>query len=183
MWYRLGAGAAAKETTTATVAVGGAAVGSATTGGAVLEPPEGGGEKRRTRGWKALPPRVFAMLKPEMEEKGVGEGEFSETGNGKWIENERKEFGFIKGEGAIERSRIIKGPIKWMEQKNREINGGLRKRRVCSRWKVTEMNSGSANFHTLQNFRSLENFQAEIYSLAHVTPAKQKTKNCVETNL
>ena len=27
------------------------------------------------------------------------------------------DFGFKKGGGAIERSRLIKGPIKWLEQK------------------------------------------------------------------
>ena len=71
VWYRLGAGAAVEETT---AAAGEAAVSSAAAGGAALEPPEGGGEKRRTRGRKALPPWVFAILDPEKEEKGVGEG-------------------------------------------------------------------------------------------------------------
>ena len=84
--------------------------------------------------------RVFAILKPEKEEKGVGE----EGGGG--------------GGGAIERSRLIKGHIKLSEQKNREINGGLRKWRVCSRRKAGEMNSGSANFRRLRKFRTLRKF-------------------------
>ena len=42
-------------------------------GAAALEPPAGGGEERLTWGRKALPPRVFTILKPEKEKKG-GEG-------------------------------------------------------------------------------------------------------------
>ena len=51
-------------------AVAGAARGAATAGAAVLEPPAGGGEL--TRGRKALPLRVFTILKPEKEKKGGG---------------------------------------------------------------------------------------------------------------
>ena len=54
------------------VAVGGAAVGAAAAGAAALEPPEGGGEERRTRGRKALPPRVFTILELEKEKKREG---------------------------------------------------------------------------------------------------------------
>ena len=53
--------------------------GEAAVGGAALEPPVGGGEEQCTRGRKALPPRVFSILKPEKE---------------------RKEIGFIKGGGG-----------------------------------------------------------------------------------
>ena len=66
-------------------------------------------------------------------------------------------------------------------KKKREINGGLRKRRVCSRRKVGEMNS-VRKFRRLQNFSQLGKFP-ENYSPAHATLAKQKTKNCEETNL
>ena len=119
-------------------------------GGAALEPPAGGGEEWRTWGRKALPPRVFTILKPEKEKKVVGGG----GGGG--------------GGGANERSWPINGPIKWLEQKYREINGGHRKRRVCSRRKVKEKNSG------LANFRRLKNFQAENYSPAHCDTCKTK---------
>ena len=54
------------------VAVGGAAAGTAAAGVAGLEPSEWGGEERRNRGRKALPLRVFTILKPEKEKKGGG---------------------------------------------------------------------------------------------------------------
>ena len=60
--------------------VGGAAAGTAAVGVAALEPHAGGGEERRTRGRKALPPRVFTILKLEKEKKGGGG--VAETGNG-----------------------------------------------------------------------------------------------------
>ena len=41
-----------------------------------------------------------------------------------------------------ERSWPINGPNKWLKQKYREINGGQKKRRVCSRRKAREKNSG-----------------------------------------
>ena len=52
--------------------VAGAAGGAAAAGAAALEPPVGGEEERRTRGQKALPPRVFTIPKPEKEKKGRG---------------------------------------------------------------------------------------------------------------
>ena len=52
--------------------MGGAVGGMTAVGGVALESPAGGGEKRRTRGRKALPPRVFTILKPEKEKKGGG---------------------------------------------------------------------------------------------------------------
>ena len=55
-----------------------------------MEPEVGGGEDRRTRGRKALPLRVFTILKPKKEKKGGGRLQKMETG---W-EMKRKE---IKG--------------------------------------------------------------------------------------
>ena len=81
----------------------------------MLEPPAGGGEERHTRGQKALPLQVFSIQKPEKEKKGVGGG---------------------GGGGRNERSWPINDSIKWMEQKDREINGGHRKRRVSNRRKA-----------------------------------------------
>ena len=46
--------------------------GPAATEAVGLERPIGGGEEWRTRGRKALPPRVFTMLEPEKEKKGEG---------------------------------------------------------------------------------------------------------------
>ena len=50
-------------------------------------------EERRTRGRKALPMRVFTILKHEKEKKGGGGA--AETGNGMGNEKERKKKGFI----------------------------------------------------------------------------------------
>ena len=75
------------------------------TRGAALEPPTGGGEERLTLCRKSLPLRVFTILKPEKEKKGVGGG-----GGG--------------GGSANERSWPINGPFKWLEQKDREVNVG-----------------------------------------------------------
>ena len=71
----------------ATAAAGAEARSATAAGVAGLEPPVGEGEERRTRGWKARPPRVFTMLEPEKEKKwrgggGGGGGGASETGNG-----------------------------------------------------------------------------------------------------
>ena len=57
----------------------GEAIAAAAAGAAALEPPTMGGEERRTQGRKALPPRVFTILKPKKEKKGEGA---VETGNG-----------------------------------------------------------------------------------------------------
>ena len=52
-----------------------------------------------------------------------------------------------------------------------------------------EKNSGPMNFCRVQKFcnllkfRNLESFQAKNYSKPTAAPAKQKTKNCEETNL
>ena len=60
--------------------VGGAAATAAVGGAAAGEPPAGGGGGERcTRGRKALPPRVFTILKPEKGKKGEGA---AETENG-----------------------------------------------------------------------------------------------------
>ena len=84
VWYLLRARATVEEPTVAlpraaagaatAAAARGAAAGSAVEGGAALEPPAGRGEERCTQGRKALPPRVFTILKPEKENKGVGRG-------------------------------------------------------------------------------------------------------------
>ena len=62
------------------MAEGGAVAGSVV---AKLELLARGGEERRTRGRKALSLRVFTMLKPEREKKGVGEGGGGGGGGGK----------------------------------------------------------------------------------------------------
>ena len=80
--------------------MGGAAGGASTVGGvaaavggaAAAEPSVEGREERPTRGRKALPPRVFTILKLKKGKKGEG---VAETGNGMGNENERKEKGFI----------------------------------------------------------------------------------------
>ena len=81
------AAATAEAGGTATATAGGSATGSAAMRRATLEPPTGGGEEQRTRGRKALLPLVFAILKPEKDEKGVGEG--GGGGGG----------GYLKGQG------------------------------------------------------------------------------------
>ena len=58
---------------------GEAATGAVAAGTIALEPLTGGREEQRTRGRKALPPRVFTILKPEKEKNGEGA---VETGNG-----------------------------------------------------------------------------------------------------
>ena len=96
VWYCLGAGAVVEKTT---------AAGAATTaaGGAALEPSAGGGEERRTRGRKALPLRVFAILKSDKEEKGVGGFQKLEMGSGmkrkEWTLDLKREEGQLKGQG------------------------------------------------------------------------------------
>ena len=50
----------------------GAVGGAAAAGPAAMEPLAGGGEELRTQGWKALPPWVFTILKPEKEKKWGG---------------------------------------------------------------------------------------------------------------
>ena len=121
----------------------GAATGSAAAGGgAVLEQPVGREEERRTRGRKALPPRVFAILTLEKEKKREGGG-----GGG--------------GGEVIERSWPINSLIKWLERKDRKINGGHRKRRVCRRRKVREINSGPVNFHRLRKITQPIKFPAK----------------------
>ena len=100
VWYCLGAGAVAEETTAAGAA-------TAAAGGAALEPSAGGGEERRTRGRKALPLRVFAILKSDKEEKGVGEGvggfQKLEMGSGMKRKERtldlKREEGQLKGQG------------------------------------------------------------------------------------
>ena len=62
------------EAATGVAVAGGATAGLTTMGGAALELPKRGGEERRTRGQKALPPRVFTILMSEMEKKGIGRG-------------------------------------------------------------------------------------------------------------
>ena len=64
-----------------------AARGLAAAGESGSEPPAGGGEERRTRGWKARPPRVFTILEPEKEKKGGWGLQKMETG----CEMKRKE--------------------------------------------------------------------------------------------
>ena len=136
------------------VARGAAAGTAAAIGGASLEPPTGGGEERRTLGWKALPPWVVTILKSEMEKKGVG-GCVCVWGGG----------------GGLQKPEWPLVPIKWLEQKDREINGGHMKRRVFSRRKA----------------RGEEQWACErlrkFLTLPTTTPAKQKTKNYDETNL
>ena len=93
----------------------GVVAGSAAARGAALEPPAGGGEERRTRGLEIASSAGLHHTK-------VGDGEERGGGGG--------------GGGTNERSWPINGPIKWLEQKNREINGRNRKRRVCRRRKA-----------------------------------------------
>ena len=60
--------------------VGGAVAAVAVVGGAAaVEPSAGGREEQRTRGQKALPPRVFTILKLKNGKKGE---RAAETGNG-----------------------------------------------------------------------------------------------------
>ena len=72
----MAAGRAAEGAAAAVRAVGGMVAVEA----AGLELPVGGGEERRTRGRKALPPRVFTILEPEKENKGGGGLQKMETG-------------------------------------------------------------------------------------------------------
>ena len=58
----------------------------------------------------------------EGEERGRWGG--GGGGGGKWNEKERKDIGFIKEGGAIERSWPINGPIKWLEQKIEKLMVG-----------------------------------------------------------
>ena len=112
-------------------AAGEAAAGAAAVEGAALEPPAGGGEERRTQGRKALPPRVFTILKPEIEKKRVGGGR------------------------ANERSWTINGLKCLLNGWNKKIgklmvgtgNGGL-----AADERPGGKNSGPANFRRLQKF-------------------------------
>ena len=80
--------ARAAAATTRAKAGGAAAVGS--TG---LERPAGEREKRRTRGRKACPPRVFTMLDPEKEKKW--RGGFRNWKRGCEMKKREKNGGFI----------------------------------------------------------------------------------------
>ena len=78
----VGGAAATGETIVGAAAAGETTVGATVVGGAAATvPPAGGGRggEWRTQGRKALPPRVFTILKPEKGKKGEGA---KETGNG-----------------------------------------------------------------------------------------------------
>ena len=89
VWYLLGIGAT-------TVATEGAAGGTTTEAR--------GGEDQRTRGRKALPPRVFTILEPEKEKKGGGGLQKQEMG----CEMKRKERkrALNRGGGANEKWKM-----------------------------------------------------------------------------